>query len=243
MHARTRRPWPRSPRPGAPTRLRVGVLAEPWGGNHPSGAVAVAVAQTAALCADLGHEASVDLGVSWEEFVRHSSVLWSANIATWVADTAASTGRAVDHSTLEPQTLAVYRTGTALPALDMVRALDTRNAVTRSVVASMADLDLVLTPTLPDVAAPLGTNTNDIDGFDGHDWTARLFAHSPFTPWANTAGLPAASLPLFQDETTGMPIGIELAAASGREDLVLALAGQLERAAPWIHRRPAVWAG
>lgn len=229
-----------------PTRLRVGVLTEPWGGDRPTGAVAAALARAAALCADLGHEvveARVDLGVSWEEFVRHSSVLWSANIATWVADTAAATGRPVDDSMLEPQTLAVYRTGTALTALDLVRALDTRNAVTRSVVASMADLDLVLTPTLPDVAAPLGTNTTDIDGLDGHGWTARLFAHSPFTPWANTAGLPAASLPLFQDESTGMPVGIQLAAASGREDLVLALAGQLERAAPWSHRRPAVWAG
>jgi amidase len=231
---------------GEPAHLRIGVLAEPWGGDRPSAAVSAAVRRAASLCRDLGHdvvEATVDLGVSWEEFVRHSSVLWAANIATWIADTAAATGRPIDETTLEPQTLAVYRTGQTLSALDVVRALDTRNLVTRTVVSSMADLDLVLTPTLPTVAAPLGTNTTDLDDLDGHDWTQRLFAHSPFTPWANTAGLPAISVPLDHDEATGMPIGIQFVGAAGREDLVLALAGQLERSAPWSHRRPAVWAG
>ncbi|GAA1827793.1 amidase [Pseudonocardia ailaonensis] len=191
-----------------PTHLRVGVLTEPWGGNRPTAAVAAAVRRAATLCAELGHEvveARVDLGVSWEEFVRDSAAPWSGP--------------------------------------DPARAWDTGARVTRSVAASMAELDLVLTPTLPDVAAPLGTTTTGIDGSGGHDRTARLFAYSPFTPWVSTAGLPAASLPLYQDEATGMPIGIQLVAAAGREDLVLALAGQLERAAPWSHRRPAVWAG
>ena len=35
-----------------------------------------------------------------------------------------------------------------------------------------------------------------------------------------------------------LPIGIHFGAAIGREDLLLRLAGQLERSAPWSHRRP-----
>jgi amidase len=230
-----------------PTRLRIGVLTEPWGGDRPTAAVLAAAEAAASLCTDLGHEVSparIDLGTSWDDFVRSSAVLWSANVATWIADTADATGRPIDESTLEPQTLAVYRTGAAITAVDLVRALDARNAVTRAVVSSMAGFDLILTPTLPHVAAPLGTNTADLDGIDGESWTARLFAHSPFTPWVNSAGLPAISLPFALDEAgTGMPIGVQLVGGPWRDDLVLALAGQIERARPWADRHPRIWAG
>jgi amidase len=40
-----------------------------------------------------------------------------------------------------------------------------------------------------------------------------------------------------------MPIGIQLAAGYGREDVLFRLAGQLERAAPWAQRTPPIWAG
>jgi hypothetical protein len=56
-----------------------------------------------------------------------------------------------------------------------------------------------------------------------------------------TAGLPVMSGPLSFAVQTGLPFGSELVARAGREDLLFQLAGQLERATPWIHRRPPVW--
>jgi amidase len=62
-----------------------------------------------------------------------------------------------------------------------------------------------------------------------------------FTPAFNVTGQPAISLPLYWN-TAGLPIGIHLVAAYGREDLLIRLASQLEQAQPWSERRPPVHA-
>jgi amidase len=51
----------------------------------------------------------------------------------------------------------------------------------------------------------------------------------------NVSGQPAISLPLGWS-SDGLPIGIQLAARNLEEPLLLRLAAQLERAAPWMER-------
>ena len=58
----------------------------------------------------------------------------------------------------------------------------------------------------------------------------------------NITGQPAVSLPLHWS-ADGLPIGVQLVAAYGREDVLLAVAAQLESAQPWSGRRPPVDAG
>ena len=65
----------------------------------------------------------------------------------------------------------------------------------------------------------------------------QVFFTSPF----NVTGQPAISLPLHWTPA-GLPVGIQLVGAIGREDLLIRVASQLEQARPWINRRPPVHA-
>ena len=53
------------------------------------------------------------------------------------------------------------------------------------------------------------------------------------------SGQPAISLPLHWNDA-GLPIGVQLVAAYGREDVLVRVAAQLEAAHPWADRRPPV---
>ena len=70
---------------------------------------------------------------------------------------------------------------------------------------------------------------------------ARATPYAIYTAGFNTTGQPAISLPLYVSDD-GLPIGVQLVAAYGREDVLLRVAAQLEEAAPWADRRPPVFA-
>jgi amidase len=65
--------------------------------------------------------------------------------------------------------------------------------------------------------------------------------YAEFTAGFNATGQPAISLPLHWSDA-GLPIGVQLVADMGREDLLLRVASQLEEAHPWAERRPPVFA-
>jgi amidase len=97
--------------------------------------------------------------------------------------------------------------------------------------------DLLLTPTLavpPFLLGSLAPASEDAPWPDVASWV-------PFTPHANLAGLPAITLPLYWS-ADGLPIGVQLVARYGREDVLIRVAAQLEAASPWAHRYPGVFA-
>ncbi|ADB33084.1 Amidase [Kribbella flavida DSM 17836] len=229
-----------------PGSLRVGVMTHAWGGVRTVPEVVAAVRATAALLDELGHrvdEGAPPLGVAWPEFVDANAVIWTSNLAAQIDALAAATGRPVDGSTLEPQTLLVHAAGRATTGPQLAGALATRDRATRALGQWFAEYDVLLTPTLPELPLPVGALSADIEGLDGFGWIGRLLDRSPFTTPANIAGVPAVSLPLHQDPASGLPVGLQFVAGAGREDLLLRLAGQLERALPWRDRTPAVHAG
>ena len=95
--------------------------------------------------------------------------------------------------------------------------------------------DLLLTPTLGEPPTPLGAYDHPPD--QPLLPIVRATPLAMFTAGFNSTGQPAISLPLHENDD-GLPIGVQLVADLGREDLLLRVAAQLEEAAPWADRRP-----
>jgi amidase len=98
--------------------------------------------------------------------------------------------------------------------------------------------DLLVTPTLGEPPPRLGEMRPPDDNPLG---TERALGLIPFTWPFNVTGQPALSLPLHWN-AAGLPVGVQLVAAYGREDVLLRVAAQLEQARPWAHRRPPICA-
>ena len=66
-------------------------------------------------------------------------------------------------------------------------------------------------------------------------------AITPFTQLANLTGQPAISLPVHMSKE-GLPIGVQLISAKGREDILIQLAGLLEQSDIWVgsHDNPMI---
>ena len=84
-----------------------------------------------------------------------------------------------------------------------------------------------------------GSTPTELEPPAGTPWKAgRTHARiGAFTLPFNATGQPAISLPLGQT-AAGLPVGVQLVAGMGRDDLLIRLAAQFEQAMPWAHRRP-----
>lgn len=228
-----------------PRPLRIGWTAASWDGTvEVDPQVRAATEQAAALLAELGHElveahpAALGDGRALEFFLPAYS--------SWVAHELDQLGELVGEAPtaegFEPGTWALAEAGWATTAPQYLRAIDGLHALTRDVVAwwLVDGFDLLLTPTIPELPPTLGQfGSTAEDPFAG---VFRSASPAHFTAPFNITGQPAISLPLHQSEE-GLPVGLQLVGAPAREDVLVAVAGQLERARPWADRRPPVWAG
>ena len=144
---------------------------------------------------------------------------------------------------MEPGTWALAEAGRAVTAVQYQQTIAAAHAWTRRVLAWWHDptdaYDVLLTPTLAALPPVLGT-LNPVDG----DPAMATILQTPYAAFAaafNVTGQPAMSVPLAMSDG-GLPIGVQLVGAAYREDVLLALAGQLERAVPWADRRPQIFA-
>ncbi|MFE3452912.1 amidase [Nonomuraea sp. NPDC059194] len=139
-------------------------------------------------------------------------------------------GKPVELSELEPRNRAMAEAGRRRGAVDHILALQWIDGYRRRMASWWSGHDVLLTPTLGVPPYPLGwLPPGDLSTSFGRTGPAVAFT-SPF----NATGQPAISLPLYRT-AEGLPVGVQLVAAAGREDLLVRLAAQIERAHPFEH--------
>ena len=221
-----------------PGRRRVGLLAHAPSGAAVHADCVAAVEDAGRLLASLGHtvEPSHPDGLGENEMLRSFGMMVSCSTARALDVWSERTGRQITAGDVEPMTWAVAELGRRVASPQYVHAMSFAQAHTRRIARWWAEgFDLLLTPTVSEPPPPLGTfyspPEDPLRGF------LRAGAFGAFTSTFNATGQPAISLPLYWNEQ-GLPIGIQLVAAFGREDLLIRVASQLEQARPWNDRRP-----
>ncbi|MFJ1621564.1 amidase [Streptomyces sp. NPDC088190] len=204
-----------------PGPLRIGVLPT-TDGQHPE--AALACGRTAELLAGLGHHVEEALPYDPDEYLADFTVLWSV-LAAAVPVPPEREER------LLPLTRWLRARGGEHGAVRLYAAMASLSATARALCHRYAGFDAVLSPTTDQPPLPVGSL---IDPDDPERTHLRMLAHTPRTPWANLTGQPSISLPLHRTPD-GLPVGVMLTGRLHREDVLLALGAQLERALPWPH--------
>ena len=227
-----------------PAQLRIGVCATlPFADVDP---VCAGAAQAAAGLLDgLGHrvETACPEVMTSNDYMYDYIRVIRASLTSALRSLEPVLGRPWTADDVETGTWINYQRGAKISAADFIASRERLHRFTRQLVSWWrccgGEFDLLLTPTLGTTPPRVG---HLVDG-DERTLTKRLAAVTPFLPQFNVSGQPAISVPLGTSEgmsAQGLPIGVQLVAAPGREDVLLRVAAQMEQAAPWSDRRAGV---
>jgi amidase len=147
-------------------------------------------------------------------------------------------GHKVGPDTLEPVIYSVYQAAKDITPARFIAATGAANVARRKLGQFFTRYDIWLSPTTSRVSEPWGNFHLSKPGVDWSTLIKELFEiPCQFTIPHNIMGTPAMSLPLAM-HSTGVPIGVQIAAKPAAEHLLLQLATALEAAMPWRDRVP-----
>jgi amidase len=215
--------------PFVPLRIAVS-MANPAGGPAPDAATVAAIDRTADTLRSLGHTV-----VLASPTYPNATLAFTPQLIGGVSDEAAR----VDHpELLEKRTRALLRIGRAL-ASPKVGAWSERHGekIAAKVNTFFDDFDLLLMPTTPSAAIPVG----QLNGLGILGAMRKALPLSSFTSFWNVCGNPAAAIPTgFTRE--GLPLSAQLVGRPHDEYTVVQVSAQIEDAQPWADRHPAIYA-
>ncbi len=218
-------------------RLKVAMLIKPPLGSEIDAEVLAEVRAAARLLESLGHHVVEieDAGYHAENLKTAWRIVAGVGIGLGVAG---GDPQSPNLAKLERVNREWAREGIATPATRYAWAIGQIQATSRAMGRFFSQHDIVLTPSAAEPAPKLGKlagKDKDVDAFYDLFW-----AHSPFTAVFNSSGCPAMNVPLGMS-AGGLPIGVHFGAGFGKDALLLQLAAELERAAPWAKRRPPIF--
>jgi amidase len=214
-----------------PGRLRIGRFVQPLIADASVHLECVEAYESASrLLASLGHDVEeVDVPIEPQAVATFETC--------WAVLTALSSPPPGTERLMRPLTRWLSERGRAVSGPQFGLAIGELRRIAARALRALAPYDAVLTPTLAQPPLRIGEIRDDAD-------PARDFENQKaFTPWTsawNLTGMPALSLPL-HTTAEGLPVGVMLGARPAEEHLLLALASQVEQAAPWFMKKPNIW--
>ncbi|MFV0451515.1 MAG: amidase [Propioniciclava sp.] len=215
-----------------PRGLRIGVTTTPFISES---------AEVHQACADAVSQVVVQLSALRHEIAEaprpFDPSAWAAFDALWTTGAASIPLPPEADPALTPMTRWLRQRGATVTGVDYARALAAVQQITFETEQQWQDFDLVLTPTLAQPPAPIGSLRDDAD--PAADFAAQI-DYTPWTSVANLTGRPSISLPLVRIHIDGVmiPIGVMFTGRVGQDGLLLRLAAQLQQAYPWPRTPP-----
>jgi amidase len=223
----------------APPRLRVGIVLDELVGIPVDPEVARAVEAAGKVLADMGHaveRAKVDMGGA--EVLKATTDIFFFGFDSRLDGYARRSGHKPGPDTLEPVILSVYEAAKDITPARFIAAWGVANTTRRKLGAFWSKYDIWLSPTTARPSEPWGNYNLSKPGVGWANLIDELFKiPCQYTMPHNIMGTPAASLPLAM-HSTGVPIGVQIAAQPAADDVVLQVAAALEQAMPWRDRVP-----
>jgi amidase len=220
----------------SPGRLRVGMMTTGRPGVVVDDEARAAVGYAARLLVELGHDVEeFTLPVDWAATTRVFGILSGTHVAATINARAGVLGREPTLDDIERVTWMQFTAASTRGALDYVDAVRTMHRISDEVAAAFEEIDVLLTPTAGTPPPPIGLLDMNSEDLAALGREAGRVAN--FLGIMNITGQPAMSVPLYWT-ADGLPLGVHFAARWGAEPLLCSLAAQLEKVAPWAHRRP-----
>ena len=231
-----------------PGRLRIGFLDRAGGADYlDSPECRAAVRSAAQLLESLGHDVdeSHPTAMFDEGFGHNFGTIIAADTEQSFRAFEGLLGRPIRDDDIEPRNAFYRKLGSEMSAVAYLDARAWIGIWARRMVDWWASgsagngkpYDVLVTPTLAAPPPRLGWFTAEGPLEVGK----RIASYIPYTAQFNMTGQPAISLPLHWS-ADGLPVGVQFVAAYGREDVLVRLAAQLEKTAPWADKRPRVHA-
>ena len=218
-----------------PGRLRIALMeVNPFGEPlHPDCLDAARAA--ARLCESLGHNVEIAMPqLAIGDMFTSMGVATAVGMLATVSTREKELGRAAREDEFEPLNWRSLQLARSYSAEQVFIARNVFDQAARVLDLFLGKYDLILSPVTATPAPLLGAMSLDQPY---EDFVKVAMTGPPFTAMFNMSGHPAMSVPLHWN-AAGMPIGVQFAAPFGDEATLLALATQLEQAAPWKDKRP-----